>query len=397
VVLERTKTLKSLHPLAWWAWAIGIGIAVNGTTNPLLLALTALALVVVVMLRRSAAPWARSVRAYLVLAAFVIGMRLFFQILLGGGHGETVLFTLPQIPLPAWAAGIQLGGAVTAEAVVSTLYDAMRLAVMLLAMGAANALANPRQALRSVPAALYEASVAVVIALSVAPQLIESIQRVHRARRLRGDSATNLRALGTVAMPVLADSIERSLSLAAGMESRGFGRTQGRPARGSLALMLLSSMSATAGVFLLLSTSFWQLSVTMLAAGLIGAGLGLKAAGRRLQVSTYRPHPWRTRETVVAAAGLLTSAIILGVGWLNPDTLSPAVAAFLDPLALNPSTDPLSWPQLSAPMLVAVGLMLLPLPLTRPTHRVETVSVRNDRRIRSLRPQVKLDAEPVRL
>ena len=55
----------------------------------------------------------------------------------------------------------------------------------------------------------------VVIALSVAPQLIESIQRVHRARRLRGDSARNLRALRTVAMPVLADAIDRSLALAA--------------------------------------------------------------------------------------------------------------------------------------------------------------------------------------
>ena len=62
------------------------------------------------------------------------------------------------------------------------------LAVMLLCLGAANSLANPKQALRSVPAALYEASVAVVIALSVAPQLVESTQRVRRARRLRQDA-----------------------------------------------------------------------------------------------------------------------------------------------------------------------------------------------------------------
>ena len=177
---EGTATLTTVHPWAWWGWAIGLGIAVSGTTNPLLLALIATAMVVVVMLRRSDAPWARSVRAYLLLALFVIVMRVFFRIVFGGGTGDTVLFTLPSIPLPDWAAGIQLGGAVTAEALASTLYEAFRLAVMLLCVGAANALANPRQALRSVPAALYEASTAVVIALSLTPQLIESIARVRR-------------------------------------------------------------------------------------------------------------------------------------------------------------------------------------------------------------------------
>lgn len=394
MVPEGTQALTSLHPWAWWCWAIGIGIAVSGTTNPLLLALIATAMVTVVMLRRSAAPWARSVRAYLLLSLFVIGMRLFFQILLGGGRGETVLFTLPSIPLPAWAAGIQLGGVVTAEALASTLYDALRLAVMLLCIGAANALANPRQALRSVPAALYEASVAVVIALSVAPQLIESVQRVRRARRLRGDSSTNLKALGTIAMPVLADAIERSLALAAGMEARGFARTRGLPTRGTLPLMLLASMAATAGVFLLLSTDYWQLGTWLLAGGLLGAGLGLRAAGRRLRVTAYRPHPWRTRETFVAATGVLAAVIVLGLGWLDPDTLNPALASLLGPEALFPTTNPLVWPELSLPMLVVVGLVLLPVPLTRPRRRTETESTRNDTQVRSLRPQAEPEREP---
>ena len=221
-----------MHPLAWWGWAIGIAIAVNGTTNPLLLTMMALAMIIVVLLRRTESAWARSVRAYLALAAFVIAMRVFFQIVVGAPTGTTVLITLPEIPLPAWAAGIRLGGPVTAEALIATVYEASRLAVLLLAIGAANALANPRQALRSVPAALYEASVAVVVALSVAPQLIESGQRVRRARRLRGDTARGLAALGTIALSILGDAIDRSLSLAEGMEARGFARTAGRPVAG---------------------------------------------------------------------------------------------------------------------------------------------------------------------
>lgn len=392
--MERTEALNQVHPWAWWCWAIGIGIAVSGTTNPLLLALVATAMIAVVMLRRSAAPWARSVRAYLLLSLFVIGMRVFFQIVLGGGRGETVLFALPEIPLPAWAAGIQLGGTVTAEALTATLYDALRLAVMLLCIGAANALANPRQALRSVPAALYEASVAVVIALSVAPQLIESVQRVRRARRLRGASSTSLKALATVAMPVLADAIERSMSLAAGMEARGFARTRGLPTRGTLPLMLVSSMAATIGVFLLLSTSWWQPALGLLVAGVTVAGFGLRAAGRRLRVTTYRPQPWRGRDTLVAATGVLAAVLVLGLGWLDPTTLSPALAAILDPAALAPTTDPLAWPQLTLPMFVVIGLVLAPVPLTRARKVAETASTRNDTRVRSLRPRVERPKVP---
>ncbi|MFT4108150.1 CbiQ family ECF transporter T component [Propionicimonas sp.] len=390
---QEEAALTSLHPWAWWCWAIGIGIAVSGTTNPLFLALIATAMVAVVMLRRSEAPWARSVRAYLLLSLFVVGMRLFFQMLLGGGRGETVLFTLPSIPLPDWAAGIQLGGTVTSEALAGSFYDALRLAVMLLCIGAANALANPRQALRSVPAALYEASVAVVIALSVAPQLIESVQRVRRARRLRGDSSVSLKALGTIAMPVLADAVERSMSLAAGMESRGFARTRGLPTRGTLPVMLVSSMAATAGVFLLLSTGFWVVGLWFLAVGAVGCTVALRAAGRRLRVTAYRPHPWRTRETLVSATGILAAAVVLGLGWVDPDTLTPALATVLDPAALTPSTWPLVWPQLTAPMLAVVALVLAPVPLTRARRHPETASTRNDTRVRSLRPRA-VEPEP---
>lgn len=384
---ERTKTLRSTHPLAWWGWAIGIAIAVNGTTNPLLLTTMALAMVIVVLLRRSASAWARSVRAYLVLAAFVIGMRVFFQIVVGAPTGTTVLFTLPQVPLPAWFAGIRLGGAVTAEGLIATLYEALRLAVLLLAIGAANSLANPRQALRSVPAALYEASVAVVVALSVAPQLIESGQRVRRARRLRGDASKGLSALGPIALSILADAIDRSMSLAEGMEARGFARTAGRPVTGTLTVMLGSVLTATLGGFLLLSTDYRWAAGGLLLAGVIGVGVGLRRAGARLAVTRYRPHPWRFTDSAVVGCGVLISIIVLGVGGLDPDALSPQLNALLQPTALFPSTDPLQWPQLSLPMLVVLGLTLAPLPLTRPRHERIPQATRRDLRTRSPRPQ----------
>ena len=393
VVPERTEALKTLHPLAWWCWAIGIGLAANGTTNPLLLSLVALAMVTVVMLRRVDAPWARSVRAYLVLAAFVIGMRVVFQIVIGARTGATVLFTLPEIPLPAWAAGIRLGGPVTAESLTFTVYDALRLAVMLLCIGAANALASPRQALRSVPAALYEASVAVVVALSVAPQLIESGQRIHRARRLRGDTGRGLRSLGRIALAVLADAIDRSMALAAGMEARGFGRTRGQSVRGTLPLMIVSVLAATFGGFLLLSTDERWTAGALMAAGVAGTAVGLRRAGARLAVTHHRPQAWGWRENLVAASGVIAAAIVLGIGGLDPDHLSAGAAALLDPAAFFPSTDPLAWPQLNVWMLTVVLLVLAPIPLTaRRSERVPDAT-RTDLAVRSLRPRT----APVRM
>ena len=137
-----------------------------------------------------------------------------------------------SIPTPSWYAGVQIGGPVSLQAVLSAALDGARLACLLCCIGAANTLANPKRALRVLPGALYELGVAVTVALSVAPQLVDSAQRVRRGRRLRGSDRRGLRALRAIAVPVLHDALERSLLLAAAMDSRGYGRT-GRATRAS--------------------------------------------------------------------------------------------------------------------------------------------------------------------
>jgi len=368
-----------MHPWAWWAWAVGLAVAASATTNPLLLALLATALMTVVLLRRGDAPWAGSLSAYLWLAGFILVMRLGFQIVMGISFGTVVLVALPELPLPEWAAGIRLGGPVMAESLLFAFYDALRLVVMLLCVAAANSLANPRRALRSVPAALYEASVAVVIALTVAPQLIESARRVRRARRLRGARTRGRQMLGSLVVPVLADAVERSLALASGMEARGFARTRGLHIRGTLPVMLVSAATALLGLFLLLGTSWPWPAAAVLVAGVAGMAWGLRRAGARLRVTHYRPDAWGWRATVVASSGVLAAVLATWLRWS-------------DPAALAPSVDPLAWPPLTWPMLLVVGLALVPLPLTAPAAAVASVEpARTDVRTRSLRPRPERD------
>ena len=75
--------------------------------------------------------------------------------------------------------------------------------------------------------------------------------------------------------------------------------------------------------------------------------------------------------------------IVLGIGGLDPDALSPAARALFDPLAFFPSTDPLAWPELNGWMLAVVGLVLLPIPVTAGGTSHIPDAARNDVRLRS--------------
>ena len=188
-----------------------------------------------------------------------IGLRVLTAGLLGGGvTGRVVLVRLPEVPLPAWTAGVRLGGPVTLEGLLAAAYDGLRLAAILACLGAANALASPRRLLRYVPATLYDVGTAVVVALTYAPQMVQDAGRVRAARRLRGHSTRGLRSIARLAVPVMAGALDRSLDLAASMESRGYGRAVHRTdasRRGASAMTLAGLLGILVGLYGLLDAS----------------------------------------------------------------------------------------------------------------------------------------------
>jgi energy-coupling factor transport system permease protein len=342
------RLARSLHPVAWWIWALALAVAASRTTNPLLLLLILAVLGLVVAMRRGDAPWARGYRFYLVMALTIIAIRIAFRVVFESGltPGDHILFRLPRIPTPSWYAGVQIGGPVSLQAVLSAALDGARLACLLLCIGAANTLANPKRALRVLPGALYELGVAVTVALSVAPQLVESIQRVRRARRLRGAAGRGVRALRAVAIPVLHDALERSLRLAAAMDSRGYGRT-GTASRGSrrltAALLLAGLAGLCVGAYAILGSGVpAELGTSGFAAGALMCVAGLSIGGRRVSRTHYRPDPWRWPEWVVTGCGLASAiGLCLSTGY--------------NAAALNPSLYPLHWPSL--PLVPAAAIL----------------------------------------
>jgi energy-coupling factor transport system permease protein len=318
-----TRLPRHLHAGAWWLWALGLATAASRTTNPLLLSLLVAVAGFVVAARRGPEPWARSFGAFLKLGALVIGIRVLFQALFTDQvGGRTVLIGLPEIALPDWAAGVKLGGPVTAEAVTLALYDGLRLAVILACIGAANSLADPRRLLRSVPGALYEAGIALVIAMTFAPRLVEDAGRIRQAHRLRGRQVRGVRAVGRVAVPVLEGSLERSLDLAAAMDARGFARVaaiEPRFRRGAGALVLVGLIGVCIGLFGLLGPAPPALGFPTMAAGLALALTGFVLGGRGSLRTRYRPDPWRLPEWLVAGSGAVTAAtFLLASAWGRP-------------------------------------------------------------------------------
>ena len=89
-----------------------------------------------------------------------------------------------------------------------------------------------------------------------------------------------------------------------------------------------------------------------------------------MRTTTYRPDPWRRPETLVAASGLLSAAVLVAVGGY-------------DPLLLHPSLDPLRWPDLPLLPLAAVLLGLLPAVVAPPPVRPARAAATRRERVSS--------------
>lgn len=315
------RPLRRLHPGAWWLWALFLGAAASRTTDLLLLGLLiAVAWFMVVV--RGGEGSHRIFRIYLLVGLFVLLVRVGLRILLGGGASGDVLVTLPEISLPGWAVGIRLGGPVTVSEITGGLADGTRLGALIICVGAANALADPRRLLRSLPLALHSVGTAVVVAIGLVPQLVASVLRVRRAALLRRVASRRLRLRRMVA-PVVDDALDRTLALAVAMEVRGFGKPLGSTERPLFALTATGLVAVAIGTYLVLDGEGF-LGSALVAAGLVAALAGLRLAGRRRSVTVYRPEPWQGSEWAVAAMGLVVLIVVVVIGRIDPAVLHPA-------------------------------------------------------------------------
>jgi energy-coupling factor transport system permease protein len=214
--------LFSLHPVTWWIVGLSLSLSATLTQNfSILFFICAIALLPLL----GGKTVFEKMKLYLLVAVAITASRVIFRMIFNPGTsaGSTLIY-LPKLELDlGFGSVIGILGNFTTTALSQSLTEGLRLFAIVLGIGFAAGLANPRQLLKSTPAALYEISTAVSMALNLAPQLIKSGERVRLARKLRGRS-NRLGAMAGLVIPVLEDSIDASLELAASMDARGFGR-----------------------------------------------------------------------------------------------------------------------------------------------------------------------------
>lgn len=214
---------SGFHPLFWWVWAVSTSsVVLISDETQISIAAIAATLTLAVGFRGSTY-WRTSFNWILRLTLIAFTFRMLIGFLIGVPMPGKVILTLPQIKLPEFLVGIRLGGPVTEQRLLAAFNEATLLAALILIFALANSLSNPHSLLKVLPRRFYGIGLASVIATSVAPQATRSITRVRVAKRLRGQSANGLRSWRRVAIPVLEDALERSIDLAASLESRGYG------------------------------------------------------------------------------------------------------------------------------------------------------------------------------
>jgi energy-coupling factor transport system permease protein len=308
-----------LHPVTWWVLSLLItASAILASQLSPLIVLAISAVLVSIIFEPS---WLKTMRFYLLLALLVLITRLLFRFLFNYGSGEApILLELPLIELNIGFGGtVSLLGSISQAAFDAALIDGLRLATIVLSIGMATTLCHPRKLLKSTPGALYEIAATVSMAMNLAPQLVTSAQRVKQARGLRGRSR-GIGSMTGIVIPVLEDTIENSMNLAASMSSRGFGRTGNL---GKLERMLIRTSSIGA-VSLMLIGTFFALSfgvLNPLATGALILGFSLSIVSLKVSSARITRTALSSRKPGVFdfAALLLGALMLIGIsfGWWN--------------------------------------------------------------------------------
>jgi len=154
--------------------------------------------------------------------------------------------------------------------------------------------------------------------------------------------------------------VERSLALAASMDSRGYGRRAAVPEGSRLlvgGLLIGGLMGLLVGVYALLdaTTPYW-LGLPVLLGGVAAAVVGLAVAGQRVRRTRYRPDRWLAPELFTVACGVALVCCFV-------------VTANAEPLVADPVLSPPSWPTLSLLACLGLAAALLPAVATPEVER----------------------------
>ena len=308
---------RFLIPTTWWALGTSLALDASLVTKPwLLLVLIAVSFIMLIAFTPSERR-ATSLKLYGFLSASVLLIRLLFRVIFNQAMvGDSVALHLPTISLLLGGQTLHFLGAVSWLNLTAAFTDGLRLCAIIMGFGLANSIANPRKLLRSTPSALYEVATAAAVAINLAPQFAMSLKRISKARQLRGQ-AKGFQSFTGIVVPLLEDTVQRSLDLAASMDARGFGRRGKQSALVSNTSRLTSMFGLVAmaiAVYLLLASDspIW-VAVLLVLVAIIAFVITVRIAGNASTRSRLVLETRTWRDYLVLAASLAVLLLLAAV------------------------------------------------------------------------------------
>jgi energy-coupling factor transport system permease protein len=312
------------HPKAWGLWLLAALAAAVLTQNPFYLLVVILAAGLDYRSLGRASLTARHWGTFLRIGLALVLFSLLFN-LLTANAGDTPLFTLPAL---RWtitspdqqSALLQIGGTVTLEGLVYSLTSALGLMAVLTVFATFNTLVDHYQLLRSTPRFLYQSAIVASIAVTFVPQMVVAQREIREAQALRGHRFQGIRDLPPLFIALLTEGLERSITLAESMDARGFGgQPSEHPGRQELLLKSIIALALTvlaSGAFAISYFPDKTIGRVIMGAGGLMLIAALWMVGQNVHRSRYRRDPWLPRDTLVAAASIITALVMLAA-WLT--------------------------------------------------------------------------------
>jgi|GEM_PF-2882933 len=209
----RDTRFHNLNPLLKFSVCAVLAIAAMVLEDPPVLAALFVISAAIAAESRIITGWSYYMKVAVWIAVFLILLNLVLS-----QSGNTVLFEA-KLNLPIFES-IRI----TLEALFFGLTISLRLATVISAFALLSLTVSPQEMMRVMTKMKLPAKSVFVTSLSTrfVPSLMDDVETLTQVQKTRGAKLKGIRGKGTVIIPLLSNSLERSVSVAEAMESRGF-------------------------------------------------------------------------------------------------------------------------------------------------------------------------------
>lgn len=347
---ERPNPERPWHAVTWVVWALAAAASLQLAPSPVYVVLVIGIAWLVVAEHGLDGPYARAFPVLVSVAVFFAVFRIVLIALTTHGNRD-VLLTTPSFTMPELLGGFTVGGSTTAPVVLQAGSDGLIVVGIIAVFAAFNAVVSHYELVQTTPRAFYELGLIVVVALAFVPSTIEAIRDVREADRARtGGRVVRRGRLVRQVVPVLERGLEKAVTLAESLDSRGFAYGGVTARERGAGWVGVASLVALGSGFVALVARENTLALVLGGVGVLALLATVQAASRATGRIRYRPRRLRAADRICMAGSLLAPIILAALVMTGDGTL-----------AWTPS--PVAWPAFG--VLPALAFIPLLAPLAR--------------------------------